>query len=281
MRIAVFSDLHLEFGAPYAAPPDLDVDVVVLAGDIVAPGHQAPAWARKTFGDTPVVYVAGNHELYGQVLQTAEERLLEQSLAHDVHWLQCAAVEIKTVRFLGCTLWTDLRLPIVDPSTGELRSDVERATANAVDRLADFDAISYRARHSRASMPGHRQGGAPFRPLDILRTHYAHRRWLASVLAVPFDGPTVVVTHHAPSAGSVVELWRDDWLSACYASQLQRRFFKVPRLWVHGHTHTSHDYRIGGCRVVCNPRGYPRDMDPRAEHFQNRDWCARGHVVEL
>ena len=26
--------------------------------------------------------------------------------------------------------------------------------------------------------------------------------------------------------------------------------------WVHGHTHDPFDYKIGECRVVCNPRGY-------------------------
>ncbi len=29
-----------------------------------------------------------------------------------------------------------------------------------------------------------------------------------------------------------------------------------PALWVHGHTHTSFDYRIGASRIVCNPHGY-------------------------
>ena len=28
-------------------------------------------------------------------------------------------------------------------------------------------------------------------------------------------------------------------------------------LWIHGHTHTFFDYRAGGARVICNPRGYP------------------------
>ena len=27
-------------------------------------------------------------------------------------------------------------------------------------------------------------------------------------------------------------------------------------LWTHGHTHHCFDYKIGQCRVVCNPRGY-------------------------
>jgi hypothetical protein len=31
------------------------------------------------------------------------------------------------------------------------------------------------------------------------------------------------------------------------------------RLWIHGHTHDSFDYRLNGTRVVCNPRGYAKD----------------------
>lgn len=27
-------------------------------------------------------------------------------------------------------------------------------------------------------------------------------------------------------------------------------------LWLHGHVHDSFDYRVGGCRVIANPRGY-------------------------
>lgn len=275
MRIAVFSDLHLEFEAPYVCPSDFEADVVVLAGDIVTPGHRGPAWARKTFGNRPVVFVPGNHELYGQVLQTAEQRMREEADAHGIHWLQCTAVVIDGVRFLGCTLWTDLRLPILDRSSGALLSDSDTATAAALDRLADFDTISFNQRPDRGP------ARSPFRPRDMLRTHYAHRRWLTAALATPFAGSTVVVTHHAPSAGSVIDAWKDDWLSACYASHQPRRFLRVPRLWIHGHTHTSHDYRLGACRVVCNPRGYPRNMDPQARQFQNRDWCERGHVVEV
>jgi hypothetical protein len=246
----------------------------------MAPGHAVPAWARKTFGGRPVVYVSGNHELYGQVLQTAEAQLQDEAQAHGVHWLQCAGVVIGGVRFLGCTLWTDLRLPILYRCTGELRSNADLAMSEAQDRLADFDAISFRSRSPRA-LAGGRGGAGPWRPLDMLRTHYAHRRWLAAALAVPFDGPTVVVTHHAPSLQSVVERWRDDPLSACYASQLPRRFFSVPSLWVHGHTHTSHRYRIGRCQVVCNPRGYPWQMDPHSGRFQNPAWCERGGGVEV
>ena len=30
-------------------------------------------------------------------------------------------------------------------------------------------------------------------------------------------------------------------------------------LWIHGHTHTVFDYVVSGTRIVCNPRGYPKE----------------------
>ena len=86
--------------------------------------------------------------------------------------------------------------------------------------------------------------------------HWVRRDWLRRRLDEPFDGPTVVVTHHAPSAGSVADQWADDWCTPAFVSDLPAEFFAVPCLWVHGHTHTSFDYRVGRCRVVSNPRGY-------------------------
>ena len=65
MRLHVLSDLHLEH-APFTAP-QVDADVVVLAGDI-APGTAGIEWMRSRFDGRPVLYVAGNHEFYGQDL---------------------------------------------------------------------------------------------------------------------------------------------------------------------------------------------------------------------
>ena len=47
------------------------------------------------------------------------------------------------------------------------------------------------------------------------------------------------------------------WFNPCFASRLDGLIeASGPALWVHGHTHTSFDYRIAGTRVVCNPKGY-------------------------
>jgi predicted phosphodiesterase len=60
MRFALYSDLHLEIKA--WVPPVLDVDVVILAGDIGSHTHGL-IWAAASF-QQPVIFVAGNHEYY-------------------------------------------------------------------------------------------------------------------------------------------------------------------------------------------------------------------------
>ena len=69
--------------------------------------------------------------------------------------------------------------------------------------------------------------------------------------------PLIVVTHHSPSFCSVPARFTRDPLSAAYSSHLDGLVERSgAALWVHGHTHDSFDYKIGGTRVICNPRGY-------------------------
>jgi len=116
--------------------------------------------------------------------------------------------------------------------------------------------------------PGGERDHRLLTPEDTLAFHRAQRQWLATKLAEPFVGPTVVVTHHAPHRQSLAARYADDWCSGAFVSELPEEFFKVPVLWVHGHTHTSFDYRVSNCRVLSNPRGYlSASWPPENEQF--------------
>ena len=169
---------------------------------------------------------------------------------------------IDGVRFLGCVLWTDFALRVESPIGSY--SHVPRSLSNARQKLSDYSAIrtkvtaQERADATRRDLPnpGFQREGRPLTPEDTLAMHQAHRQWLATKLLAPFDGPTVVVTHHAPHRNSLAPRYADDWLSGAFVSELPEEFFVIPKLWIHGHTHTSFDYQVRNCRVVCNPRGY-------------------------
>ncbi|HMN79855.1 MAG TPA: metallophosphoesterase [Burkholderiaceae bacterium] len=237
MKLNILSDLHLGFGAMDL--PANGADVVVLAGDISRP-RLAIDWALKF--DKPVLYVPGNHEFYGGSIDGTLAELQRLTAGTHVQVLADRELVIGGVRFLGSTLWTDFAL-FDDP--GQRAA----AKAEATSLLRDFSRI--RLHESSAEL---------FTPDDSAELFRHHAGWLAGRLASPHPGPTVVITHHAPSRDSIHPRFAGSLLNTCFVSDATHllRADRVP-LWIHGHTHDSFDYRVNGTRVVCNPRGYARD----------------------
>ena len=144
----------------------LDFGVCVLAGDVAASPRQGVEFATTApaLGAKPVVYVPGNHEFLGREI---EDSLRDRSSA-----------VIASVRFIGAMLWTDYQLQGNQPS----------ARAMAARGVND---------HVRVERPG-LQAAIRFTP-DALPRHQADGSFIEDALAAPFDGLTVVVTHHAPA----------------------------------------------------------------------------------
>jgi Icc-related predicted phosphoesterase len=241
MRIQILSDLHVDAGGIHRPEPVADADVLIVAGDVCAGmstgfeelRHYVPA-------AIPVVMVAGNHEFYG--LGLAQELAKAQATArgHNIHFLENDTINIDGVRFVGATLWTDYAL---------FGSNARDACMQAAQSgLND---------HRLIGLTTHGPHDRQFKPLDALAMHQQSRAYLDATLALPHDGPTVVVTHHAPHEKSVHPKFRAGSLTAAFVSDLAPLIdARQPALWVHGHTHSSFDYRVGATRVICNPAGY-------------------------
>ena len=237
MKLHILSDLHNEFST--FTPPSTKADVVILAGDIH--NHEnGVSWAAATF-KKPVVYVPGNHEFYGNNLATLPASMKAAAEGTNVVVLDNDAVVINGVRFLGTTLWTNFEL------TSDDTEEVFKAMKAAELLMTDYRVIANRGRWLKA--------------IDTSMRCEDAIHFLASELERPFDGPTVVVTHHAPSPRSIHSRYEGNVINAAYASDVEALFTlgnKPPKLWIHGHMHDSFDYRVGDTRVVANPRGYTR-----------------------
>lgn len=271
MKFQLFSDLHMEFfrrapalGAVSVHP---EADAVVLAGDIDS-GEDAFRFAYalgQKFGK-PVIFVPGNHEIYNHDYFELEKKY-RASARDGVHVLLDDTVVINGVRFIGGTLWTDFRL-----YEGSVRMPL-RTEAFDVGRrnLADFRMI--------------REGDAIFTPERSAERHANTLAYIERLLAEPFDGPTVVVTHHSPHEKSIHPRYSADqrvlnspyrlpnenptWpVNVCFASRLARVVSKA-NVWCHGHVHDSFDYPEGDCRVIANPRGYPKRNNNGDVVFEN------------
>lgn len=235
MRVHVLSDLHVEF-ANFDLP-DVDADITVLAGDVHTRNRGLTVAERFT-EKTPVVYVAGNHEFYGTAIPKLYGQVREQSANSSVHFLQNETIVLGDARFIGTTLWTDYCL--FGPNTRAQGMAVGKAT------MTDFRKI-------RVS-PDYRK----LTPSYLQSSFQESIRYLKSVLSTPHAGPTVVVTHHAPSVRSIDPQYQHDLVSASYASNLEQLILANDiDLWIHGHTHHCVDYKIGNTRIVSNQRGYP------------------------
>ena len=291
MKLYVLSDLHVEF-SPFTPDPDTvkAAEVIILAGDICL-GVKGIAWARKTLGDKPVVYVAGNHEFYGWHWDKLLDQLREEARAQDVYYLENESVTINGVRFLGSTLWTDFQFFGMSRRSQAMR-EVERHLVDYSDIKAETiqpevvsaimgtqDGKKWPVRWSRKLTAAHSLG-----------RHQASLAWLKSELFKAGDSGnaanTVVVSHHYPHKNSTAPRYADDLVTAGYGSHLPLDMITQADLWIHGHTHDSYDYRVchgdRSVRVVCNPRGYPlsRVTDVYENHAFNHRLLVDVHSLE-
>ncbi len=239
VRLHILSDLHL--GRDGLILPPTDADIIILAGDVGRPDH-AVQWAASL--GKPVLYVPGNHEYYDASIRSTLDDLQRRCAGTQITVLNQAQTVLHGVRFVGATLWTDYMVY----GDGPHRDD---AIAEALKFVPDYRCIL-------DNEIGDRSG--TFTPDHAQAIFQTHSTWIDSTLDQPFDGPTVVITHHAPSAQSIHPRFAGSPINVCFVSDLEHLMGEDRAvLWVHGHTHDSFDYTVKGTRVVCNPRGYVRN----------------------
>ncbi len=237
MRLWILSDLHLEH-APFS-PPDVDADLVVLSGD-TAPGTAGIAWAREHFNGLPVLYIAGNHEYYGEDFPGLIDRLRDAADGSTVHVLENDELLLGGARFLGCSMWSDF-----DYAGAENRSRSMEVCQRLVN---DYKQIS------------HSDQRRALEPRDTRAAHLLSREWLSGRLADRHDGPTVVLTHHAPITRKPPENRVLAAVAGAMATDLSELMSAdAVDLWVFGHIHRTVDTSVNGTRVLSNQRGYPHE----------------------
>ena len=289
MKIALASDIHLEFGLITLANTE-GADVLVLAGDICVAKHfvdgrptymQTLAKEYRQFFDhvcqefPQVIYIMGNHEHYsGDVAQT--ENILKEHLDYsNLHILEKETWTHQGHTFIGGTLWTDMNQ--LDPLTlnytqGAMNDFREVLNSNRMvvrnvpvyerNPLWTDDGRNggqYSKDDTGAMIRiGYKSKEEPARwtPEDSALDHAKMLSYIDHVTRDP--GSYIVVGHHCPSEQSVAAQYKGDLLNGAFRSDLDDFIEARPqiRYWLHGHTHHNFNYWIGETRVVCNPRGY-------------------------
>jgi Icc-related predicted phosphoesterase len=258
MKLQLLSDLHLETDAGFVATPAADADLLVLAGDIGSYQKRRdgsvmdePDWGLRRFsplpqhGDwpTPVLFVPGNHEYDGLDWDEAHAGLRRACDRLGIAWLERETLHVDGVRFIGTTLWSDYdALAPVDATETERLRLREKAF-----RAANFYL------HKMAGL----RAGALFDAAAMRELALECQDWLREALAQPHDGPTVVVTHFAPTLHSADPRYGLAPGTAGFCNALDELLPQAD-LWLHGHLHCATDVQVGRCHIVANPLGYAR-----------------------
>jgi predicted phosphodiesterase len=239
MRLQIASDLHLELSresdSRHGPLLRASSDALILAGDIDRIDR-----VRERFSTwpTPVFYVRGNHDSFFTAYEVEIAKLANVARDERFILLERETWMRDSVRIIGCCLWTDF----------ELLGRLDDAMLLAQYAGADYQCL----RHA---------DGRRFTPGDTRFEHMLTVEWLTRELTKPFDGKTVVVTHHAPHVRSLNRHFGRQRYDSAFASDLST-LTRHAHLWVHGHVHHSCDYKLNRCRVVCNPAGTERRPNP-------------------
>jgi len=271
MKIALVSDVHLEFG-DLEFDNDHGADVLILGGDICVGSDMVQRDPYNTLGEEyrsnrfhaffarccdrfpHVIFIVGNHEHYhGDFTKTVPHFRDVLGYLPNLHILEKETFVLDDVTFIGGTLWTDMN-----------QRDVR--TLHEISRMMnDFRCVDHSAK-----LADQRGWGGRFTTTDAADDHDAMVEFIKTTVEANPAGHYVVVGHHAPSRLSTHPKYQDQAImNGGYSSELDNFILDHPqiRLWTHGHTHEDFDYCIGSTRVLCNPRGYI-NYEERADTWQ-------------
>ena len=260
MKIALVSDVHLEFGDLEFAN-DSGADVLILGGDICVGADMTQRDPYNTLGEEyrsnrfhafferccerfpHVIFIVGNHEHYhGDFAKTIPHFKDVLGYLKNLHILEKETFVLDDVTFIGGTLWTDMN-----------KRDIR--TLHEISRMMN----DFRCVDNSAKLADQRGWGGRFTTTDAADDHDAMLEYIRLMIEGKWDQKFVVVGHHAPSRLSTHPRYAHEAImNGGYSSELDNFILDHPqiKLWTHGHTHEDFDYCIGSTRILCNPRGY-------------------------
>ena len=288
MKIALCSDLHLEFG-PISLQNTENAEVLILSGDILVAvdlnelgdatglmmnGRNKSEMYHKFFQECSerfpnVIYIMGNHEYYHGDFATGLDIIRERlSYLENVFVMERQTMVIEDVTFIAGTLWTDMNKE--DPNT----------LFGIKGYMNDYRIIKDSRTNTETEIWMFNENNEPYTGKQKLPSKWSpeasvveHKLMLDTIKATVESNASnkyVVIGHHAPSKLSTKPKYQKDvMVNGAYSSELSEFILDHPQIkvWTHGHTHEVFDYMIGGTRILCNPRGYDMYED-RADQFE-------------
>jgi len=251
MKFQYASDLHLEFPENRefieANPLEPAADILILAGDIIPLVlMDEVGWFFEyiTRRWKQVFWVPGNHEYYGYDLSALESSgMIESLIGKNILQINNRVEIMDDCRLIFSTLWSHIS---------------PRNEILIHEKLSDFREI---------------RNGSEL--LDVAKYNQLHEqsvRMLQIFLKIPFEGKTVVVTHHLPTLKNYPVRYKSDPLNEIFATELSDLILEYqPDAWIFGHHHHNvPEFRIGGTRMLTNQLGRVEDGEAANGFYRSK-----------
>ena len=225
---SLISDMHVDFPQP-KTPYDQLEQFVIVAGD-TSNGLGGTKFLQKLKNKGFEVFaVDGNHEHYANLSQGRTQSETEDQFYHLIG--QHNHMYVGELLIVGFNGW----YPVTDGVAWSSYMNDHRNTTLSVSEVNDLA---------------------------------AEHAWHVDKLIKDHGGPAIVVTHTAPSEGTLNPHFEghfsNEWYWNPHMGEVLRARADQILVWNHGHSHAPADRMVDGVRVVCNPRGYPGEVP---------DWC--------
>lgn len=276
MKFYFVSDIYAEGASeknPIVRKPTKDIDAIIVAGNVRS-GEDLGIFLLQMFEDfpeTPVIYVAGDHEHFQSNIPICElvekfkneSSIIRSSIGKDFFYLENSSVTMsindEMIKFIGSTLWSGF---------GRKKCDAE-IIATARDSLDIFDAcMGMGDKRYPPSITTDFASPRPLVPEDIITFNTLSHQYLEAELKAEFDGRVVVVTHYPPLLRSLNKEDLDDNVKQFHYSDCEYLFNNHIDLWVHGHVGQTLEYKVKNTVVASNPHGNPKNIN--LDYIQDR-----------
>jgi predicted phosphodiesterase len=224
MKIQIASDLHIE---QYLLKDSLEQNPLIPKGSVLVLAGDICCYSKRQYLNyfldlwkqqfKKIIYIPGNHEYYGGHFNINTHNFIKEE--DNLVELNNYTYEFEGVRFVCSTLW----------------SGVSEETTNMISDYSVIRGFSKRIENE---------------------AHLQSVNFLKRTLSVPFDGKTIVVTHHLPLADCIDAAYKGSGINdAFYSNQEQLFDYKID-YWIHGHSHNFQQFKFKNTIVLRNPRGY-------------------------
>ena len=282
MRIRVFSDIHIDVNSGF--PLTLrDKDTFTLVpGDVSGNVKGTAKWIQANIHNG--MFIVGNHDPayndLGWTIQKQKQFLAEKfpldgpvTFMDEQVGVMSKQIPGTDILVIGSTLYTDYRY--ISPFYQECIDDGNRRRAERGEEPLDPEECNKATavRGLNDFRWGHVPDESDERGLKQRRVSPDdYKKWfdatfskMAQLVRENKDRDIIIMSHHCPTPKCISERYVNSAMNASYVSDLEKFITDNPniRAWVCGHVHSTTTTTVGdkGQLIVCNPRGYERDME--------------------